>query len=327
MMLTQFRIRYPQGSVISELVTIDHGKYIVRVSINVGTITLGTGLGGADTIEAAEDAARNRALGLLNLDTISVNSPNNNGSPVSETPNQKTTPTTVGTPEPSLSSEVPNNSMIAQTATETSLPPQNVGVSTSVEVPQTPTTAPNFSKPSALAQKPISEFSQPSFSSSSITDTQSGDKPSVDQREPINTVKQMGQELEAGTEPMKDVSPKPSPIEPETQETGTELTEDISRTSSFSTPETTLAMPEMENVATSTPTTSPEVPEMPVSAAEPLEFSEIIARSDVEMKRLGWTKVQGREYLIQTYGKRSRQVLSDEELLEFLYYLESLPTP
>ncbi|XTZ20499.1 MAG: hypothetical protein ACQZ3M_03310, partial [cyanobacterium endosymbiont of Rhopalodia fuxianensis] len=59
---------------------------------------------------------------------------------------------------------------------------------------------------------------------------------------------------------------------------------------------------------------------------ESREFSEIIVRSNTEMKRLGWTKVQGREYLIQTYGKQSRQIFSDEELLEFLYYLESLPT-
>ena len=60
---------------------------------------------------------------------------------------------------------------------------------------------------------------------------------------------------------------------------------------------------------------------------EVLDFSEIIARSNVELKRLKWTTEQGREYLVKTYGKRSRQVLSDDELLEFLRYLEGLPTP
>ncbi|XTZ20497.1 MAG: hypothetical protein ACQZ3M_03300 [cyanobacterium endosymbiont of Rhopalodia fuxianensis] len=58
-MLTKFRILYPQGGVISELVAIDHGKYIVRVLINVGSTTLGTGLAGTNTIEEAEDAAGN----------------------------------------------------------------------------------------------------------------------------------------------------------------------------------------------------------------------------------------------------------------------------
>jgi hypothetical protein len=60
--------------------------------------------------------------------------------------------------------------------------------------------------------------------------------------------------------------------------------------------------------------------------AEPIDFSEVIAKSDMELKRLGWTSEQGRNYLLQTYGKRSRQLLSDEELIEFLQYLQSLPT-
>ncbi len=64
-----------------------------------------------------------------------------------------------------------------------------------------------------------------------------------------------------------------------------------------------------------------------VSSDEPIDFSEIIARSNVELKRLGWTNDQGRNYLLQTYGKRSRQLLSDEELIEFLQYLETQPTP
>ncbi|MEB3224328.1 MAG: hypothetical protein VKJ86_00820 [Synechococcus sp.] len=60
---------------------------------------------------------------------------------------------------------------------------------------------------------------------------------------------------------------------------------------------------------------------------EAMDFSEIIARSDVELKRLGWSSEQGRTYLLETYGKRSRQLLSDTELLEFLQYLEAQPSP
>jgi hypothetical protein len=61
--------------------------------------------------------------------------------------------------------------------------------------------------------------------------------------------------------------------------------------------------------------------------SEPIDFSEVIAKSNMELKRLGWSSDQGRNYLLQTYGKRSRQLLSDEELLEFLLHLESQPTP
>jgi hypothetical protein len=62
-------------------------------------------------------------------------------------------------------------------------------------------------------------------------------------------------------------------------------------------------------------------------AKEPVNHSDTIAKIDVQMERLGWTTEQGREYLKQTYGKRARSLLSDEELHDFLRYLESQPTP
>jgi hypothetical protein len=58
---------------------------------------------------------------------------------------------------------------------------------------------------------------------------------------------------------------------------------------------------------------------------ETQDRSDEIARIGVEMKRLGWTTIQGREYLKQRYGKRSRQELNDSELLDFLAYLENQP--
>ena len=61
--------------------------------------------------------------------------------------------------------------------------------------------------------------------------------------------------------------------------------------------------------------------------SSPVDLSDIIAQTDVEMSRLGWSSVQGRTHLEQTFSKRSRQQLTDEELLAFLLYLESQPTP
>lgn len=55
-----------------------------------------------------------------------------------------------------------------------------------------------------------------------------------------------------------------------------------------------------------------------------IDLSDVIAQTDVELTRLGWTSVQGREYLEKTYGKRSRQQLTDDELMSFLLYLEEL---
>ncbi|WP_299402498.1 hypothetical protein [Acaryochloris sp. IP29b_bin.148] len=59
------------------------------------------------------------------------------------------------------------------------------------------------------------------------------------------------------------------------------------------------------------------------AAKSPIDLSDIIAQTDVELKRLGWTSTQGRRHLQQTYNKRSRQHLTDQELLEFLDFLQS----
>ncbi|MEB3268380.1 MAG: hypothetical protein VKJ09_07565, partial [Leptolyngbya sp.] len=75
---------------------------------------------------------------------------------------------------------------------------------------------------------------------------------------------------------------------------------------------------------------APNPPSVPLSTASlppPVDLSDVIAQTEVELRRLGWTQAQGREHLKTTYGKLSRHQLSDEELLEFLLHLESLPSP
>lgn len=66
-MLTQFKNRYPRGSLISELIEIDRDRYIVKASVIVDGIILATAMAGCKTIESAEDRAKQRALELLNL--------------------------------------------------------------------------------------------------------------------------------------------------------------------------------------------------------------------------------------------------------------------
>ena len=50
-----------------------------------------------------------------------------------------------------------------------------------------------------------------------------------------------------------------------------------------------------------------------------------IAKTDVEMKRLRWNVDQGRQTLMERYGKRSRRELTDDEVIDFLDYLEKQP--
>lgn len=53
----------------------------------------------------------------------------------------------------------------------------------------------------------------------------------------------------------------------------------------------------------------------------------VIDKTSNEISRLGWDRKKGPDYLLRTYGKRSRHELTDEELAKFLRYLESQPTP
>ncbi|MFM2025899.1 MAG: hypothetical protein RLZZ339_612, partial [Cyanobacteriota bacterium] len=82
-MLQKLRQRYPQVALISELVQIDHGKYIVKAIVKIEGKTVVTGLAAADTVEIAEDRARERALLLLeaestpDLQPVEKISPNN----------------------------------------------------------------------------------------------------------------------------------------------------------------------------------------------------------------------------------------------------------
>lgn len=71
----------------------------------------------------------------------------------------------------------------------------------------------------------------------------------------------------------------------------------------------------------------PEPAAAPISAESlpaPINLSDVIAQTDIELRRLGWSVETGREYLEQTYQKRSRHELSEEELIQFLCHLESL---
>ena len=56
-----------------------------------------------------------------------------------------------------------------------------------------------------------------------------------------------------------------------------------------------------------------------------LDYEDIEKSIDWEMQRVGWGLDKGREHLINTYGKKSRKLLNDEQLLGFWDYLKSLP--
>jgi hypothetical protein len=68
-------------------------------------------------------------------------------------------------------------------------------------------------------------------------------------------------------------------------------------------------------------------PESEPDLGEPEDLSLLIALIGDEVKRVGWTKKQGSDYLKSAYGKATRQELDGEELMDFLNYLRALPSP
>jgi hypothetical protein len=270
-MLAQFRKRYPQGSLISKLVKIDRGQYIVKVSIQIEGIAIATGLAAANTVEEAEDRARNRALALLDLNE------------------------TVTTP-PELTQTKENK---------------------------------KIEPPIAIAQPLVVEKNEAteSLSLSSNGVTLSKTERIFPSESPLNlqpeTTKIRRQE--AGGRRQEEIFPSESPLnlQPETTKMPEPEKEDLSSDRAIIS--TTPTQLPLETVMRS-PEPEPQPESISPDISPDISFDEMVLQTTVHMKRLGWTDKQGRDYLVEAYGKRSRHLLNDEELREFLHYLESQPT-
>lgn len=239
--LSQFRIQYPEGGLVTELISIHDGQYIVRAVVSNQGITLGSGLANSVDVQIAEDKARDRALAVVGIFADGA---------------QPKTP-------PAAPAATPKK--IEPTAKPTAKP---MGEEKNVSV----------SKSSAVTPAPSQQREDP---------PQPYDPDQTILAEPVPS-ESVEEEEDLGP-PIDDVKEEPA-VPPETK--------------------VSAAVIALENFNTS---------------AVPVDLSDVIAQTDVELTRLGWTSVQGREYLEKTYGKRSRQQLTDEDLMSFLLYLEEQP--
>lgn len=231
-MFAQFQSRYPAGSLISELLQIHEGNFIVRVVAQSAGVPLATGMAAATTIEQAEDQARLRALSLLGVH-----------------------------------------------------PPTYESRAQLMESNET-----GAVRDQARLQPAIAQFQPPDIDSS-----------------PEQADWMLPEEVRfepPAYEPLVEEEPKPEPA----------ITNGRHQTH----PSRSSTRAVRSTAAQPTP---------PPSEPTPLDLSDIIAQTSVELKRLGWNESRGRTYLQRTYGKRSRQQLTDEELLDFLHYLQDEPSP
>ncbi|MEA5601385.1 hypothetical protein [Nostoc sp. UHCC 0252] len=290
-MLAQFQSLYPNGSLISELVQIFQGKYIVRASVQIEGVTRATGMAAAETVEAAEDQARTRALIVLGITNAPQESMAFSSIPVSPTQVNPSLNTKAGLSESSYSSTREGDSVGSQwpavSDKEKSIPPSKV----------------RNIKPEVVTTS--NEHYDYSSAAPLLSDTYSQD---LGQNLPVTA----NQELEF--EPPVESLEITFSNEPENQTFPPISANNV-------TPFTPRSYTPQEDVPTPTVTGKRK------KKAEPVDLSDVIAKTDVELQRLGWTPEQGREHLIKTYGKRGRTLLTEEELHGFLKFLQSEPDP
>ncbi|MBD2564976.1 MULTISPECIES: hypothetical protein [Nostoc] len=299
-MLAQFQSLYPKGSLISELVQIFQGKYIVRASVQIEGVTRATGMAAAETVEAAEDQARTRALivlGITNAPPESVTFTSNSISPVQLNPSLNTKS---GLNESAAYSSVKDEDFVGSqwsvvSDKEISLPPSRVR---NIKPEVVTTNNEQYGNSSAV---PIPTETR----SASTSNTYSED---LGQNFPVTA----NRELEFAP-----------PVENLEVTSSNEIENQTFPAISANnvTPFTPRSYSPQEDVAT------PPATGKRKKKAEPVDLSDVIAKTDVELQRLGWTPEQGREHLIKTYGKRGRTLLTEEELHGFLKFLQSEPDP
>ncbi|MBD2343841.1 hypothetical protein [Anabaena subtropica] len=272
-MLAQFQSLYPNGNLISELVQIFQGKYIVRASVQIEGVTRATGMAAAETVEAAEDQARTRALTVLGI----TDAPQASVAPSAKLTSQRQINPTSSEP------------------TYTSVKNEDFGSNNWSITSETDESKDVLNRFSPKTEAP----------SSSKIDTQSQD---FHQIFPSTSYHESEFDLPSEDSPL--LSPK-QPDSPSISEVA----------NSNVTPFAPRSYSPQENVTNISNTGKKK------KKAEPVDLSDVIAKTDVELQRLGWTPEQGREYLIKTYGKRGRTLLTEDELHSFLKHLESQPDP
>ncbi|MEH2260206.1 hypothetical protein [Nostoc sp.] len=290
-MLAQFQSLYPKGSLISELVQIFQGKYIVRASVQIEGVTRATGMAAAETVEAAEDQARTRALIVLGITNAPPESVALTSNPVSPAQLNPSLNTKGGLSEPTAYSSAKNEDFVSSQWSAVS----------DKEISIPPSKERNIKPEVVTSSNEQYEYSN----AAPLNDTYSQD---LGQNFPMTANREL--EFDPPVENLEINFDN----QPENQTFPAISANNV-------TPFTPRSYSPQENVAT------PSVTGKRKKKAEPVDLSDVIAKTDVELQRLGWTPEQGREHLIETYGKRGRTLLTEEELHGFLKYLQSQPDP
>ncbi|MBW4692120.1 MAG: hypothetical protein KME27_10165 [Lyngbya sp. HA4199-MV5] len=310
LLFAQLQARYPASGLLTELVQIHADHFVVRAIVQLGNMTLATSLAAASTVEQAEDQARLRVLALLgihsSLHPLSIAVPEvpfstSSATIVPEHPFQEAT-----LPAVSLNS-VAHPSTVSSIA----LPDRDATIAPS----------PAFPLP-AIAPTPLTDLPKTSFSTATV-------------ESPVPTLDRSEMPLEAWEAPLDEAPPDDEDVPYDDAPYDEEP---------YDEPE-----PFVAEAPDRTPSTNdlPTAPEAPTTKSKPRkpsadketpaadagtsggasrDLSSLISQIGVEIDRIGWSKRQGSTYLQKTYGKKTRSELTDDELEDFLTYLNTQPS-
>jgi hypothetical protein len=273
--LVQLRAHYPTACLSADLLQVLEDRYVVRAVVQVEGAILVTAMAMGETVEQAEDQARDRLLDVLGIAPIPV---------ASESGVTQQAAIAASSHEPDLAPASISPTPLDWSASPT---PELIQPSPAQEEQELTleTTPPGLSPVEAGSQPPASAPEE-----HEITITGGGDESELEmefeytlEEEPLDT--DGGNSSLAGGADGSPAQPAP-------------------------------------NAAVNQPVSRP----MDSLAMETTDLSDVIAQIGTEIERIGWTKKQGSQYLQETYGKRTRQELTQAELLDFLSYLKALPS-
>jgi hypothetical protein len=331
-LMAQLQARYPTASLTSDLLTIHQGSYVVRAAVHIGHTILTTGLAAAIDIEQAEDRAKHRALECLGIGSVSsIASSQGAGyalmaSPLFQGATDLTSPETV-TPSLPIDSPLPPPIETPDRIEPLIQPEGSTNLPRSKAVPNdlTPQPVPEASfSPQSDFDYSSTDYSSTDYSSTDYSSTDYSPDYAPIQFEPADEAP-----YTATSEAL--IEPPPTPTDPSLATASSDPPDPtVSSTPEFEAEESSTKARSTAAEKTTAPKKTTKRKAEPIEAPQPngaADRSEEIAKIGLEMKRLGWTTEQGRNYLKRTYGKRSRQELDDAELIDFLRYLEFQPSP
>ncbi len=326
-MFAEFRALYPAGQLICELLTVHHGKFVVRCLVQVDGNTIATAMAAAESVEDAEDRARLRSFAVLGFADPASAIASVSPAPVAPVAPVAVPPTSVpvaavpvpppaAVPVPVPPALAPLPVLEMPVADKSPLPHQSNFVNTEAKLNEEPIAPVPEPLPPTVDRAEATGFVPKQLDSDAWLSSSYGE-PIAELDVPTAS---QGELLQGATE-VRELQPIavgiPSDAIEDNSDTIAQIDAILKRLQ-WKKKQESDCREQNYGVSSQRELSSEHLVDF-------LEYLEIYSRTTEEIKRLGWTPNQGKDYLKQGYGKEARHFLNKDQLLDFLEYLDSLP--